>query len=151
MNSIKFKTQPLTKYNLLFYFILAGIMILNACKPDEERPLNPNGDSELAVLMRDMYEEALQAKKALEKGKKPVLKLDHKAILTAEATKPEEVSTPEYKAYARAYMFSIRQLQTNMYGDPWKAYDKMVGTCTACHQMSCPGPLERIKKLKRTE
>lgn len=141
----------MTKQHLLFYLILSGILILNACKSDEEPPLNPNGDTELALLMRAMFEEGMDIKADIEAGNHPEIKLDHEKILTAEATQPEEAASPEFKSLADKYLYSVRQLGARNNIDAGKKYDDMVQACMDCHRSMCPGPLARIKKLKRPE
>ncbi len=139
------------KQLLLFYIILAGLLAFNACKSDEEPPLNPNGDTELALLMRAMFEEGMDIKADIEAGKHPEIKLDHEKILTAEATQPEEAASPEFKSLADKYLYSVRQLGAKNNMDAGKKFDDMVQACMDCHRSMCPGPLARIKKLKRPE
>ena len=109
---------------------------------------NPNGDSELALLMRDMYEEALYVKQQVELGKPANIKLDHEKILTAHATEPEKAASPEYKAFAGVYLQTIEALKKANAEDLPDMYANLVASCSTCHEALCPGPLAKIAKLK---
>ena len=63
---------------------LAGIMLtmVTSCA-DKPKSLNPNGDSELALLMRAMHEEGMVTKQQLLKGEQPQLKVDYHKLFTA--------------------------------------------------------------------
>ena len=137
---------------LLLLFVL-GI----SCSEDKEeritddsqiqKPLNPNGDSELALLMRAMEEEAKQIKEQIANDYPITINLEHEKILTAEATEPDKAASDEYKAYATAYLAAIKGLKTASKAQQLDAYEHLVGNCTTCHQALCPGPLVRIEKL----
>lgn len=108
---------------------------------------NPNGDSELALLMRDMFEEALYVKQQVEAGKSAEIQIDHEKILTAHATEPEKAASDEYKAFAQTYLMTIENLRKANAEELPELYDNLVASCSACHQALCPGPLARIKQL----
>ena len=108
---------------------------------------NPNGDSELALLMRDMFEEALYVKQQVELGKPANIKLDHEKILTAHATEPEKAASAEYKAFAGVYLQTIKALKKANAEDLPDMYENLVASCTTCHQALCPGPMAKIEKL----
>jgi hypothetical protein len=110
-------------------------------------PINPNGDSELALLMRAMYEEADRMKKAIERGEQPKITLDYDKILTAEATEPEKAASPTYKVHAQSYLQTLKALETAELAEAKVLFDKMVDSCMGCHTALCPGPKTRIKKL----
>ena len=106
--------------------------------------VNPNGSSELAVLMNDLYKEAELAKQKIALGEKPKLKADAKKILTAAATEPEKVASPEYKAFAGSYIESVKLLKKSSSAEHFKL---MATACMNCHKALCPGPTKRIRKL----
>ena len=133
---------------LLFILLCAKcIFSLFSCQDNKIKPLNPNGDTELAILMRDMYDEAEKIKNDIAAGKEVKFNLKHHEILTAESTMPEKAASPEYKSYAEIYLNAIEQMK-NKPEDPEAAFQNMVASCTACHQSLCPGPLVKIKKLR---
>lgn len=108
---------------------------------------NPNGDSELALLMRDMFEEAKRLKEQVANGETLTLKLDHQKILTAHATEPDKAASEEYKAFAQTYLQVVEQIKNSDKENASLAYENLVKNCTSCHEALCPGPLVRIKKL----
>jgi len=110
--------------------------------------INPNGDSELALLMRDMYNEAERLKTQVENGEEVSISLDHERILTAHATEPDKAASPEYKAFAKSYLQSLESLQAANASQLQSQFDNVVANCMACHQSLCPGPMVRIKKLQ---
>ena len=113
-----------------------------------QQPINPNGDTELALLMRAMFEEAQAIKTQIDNGEPITIHLEHEKILTAEATEPEKASSPEYKAFAGSYLQSIQELQAADSNELSSAYNTMVVNCMTCHKSLCPGPMVKIKKLQ---
>ena len=109
---------------------------------------NPNGDSELALLMRAMYEEALYLRQQIELGEPFKVTVDHEKMLTAQATEPEKAASPEYKAFANVYIQTMKVFKTAPKEDLPDLYNNLVASCTSCHQAMCPGPLVKIEKLK---
>ncbi len=109
--------------------------------------INPNGDSELALLMRAMFDDSMQMKKSIEAGKKPVSQINYEELFTAEATVPEKMSTAEYKAFAKVHFAKMAELSKANSEEAPKMYTQMVESCMGCHHSFCPGPIVRIKKL----
>lgn len=140
-----------------FFFLLALMVAYGACNTQEKscasgssipkKIINPNGDSELALLMRAMYDEADKMKQQLAKGDAVSLSIDHDKILTAHATEPEKAGSEMYKAFAANYLQSIERLKTGPNEQIPGLYTQMVQQCKNCHQELCPGPLVRIQKL----
>jgi hypothetical protein len=141
----------------LILFTVFIFPIMTGCNKQEKKeaevvekvqPLNPNGDSELAILMRQMADEAEMIKAQIENGEKPTIRVDHDIIMTAEATEPKKKERPEYKAFAEAHIQSMELLADADTSKMLTLYDNMVNNCINCHKELCPGPLVRIKKLK---
>ena len=109
---------------------------------------NPNGDSELALLMRDLFDSHMDMRKALMQGEKPDLPEYLANIHTAEATEPEKAASAAYKSMGDAYLIAARQYQDASIAEAPEAYTLMVNQCLNCHQSMCPGPMSKIKKLK---
>ena len=132
--------------------ILFLVLMLSACQNESSEyipswSVNPNGDSELALLMRDMFDEGMALKQQIKDGKKPKLISSFETIHTAQATEPEKAASPEYKAYADSYLASLNALKAASLDDTQEAYNGMVQSCMACHSALCPGPKVKIKKL----
>lgn len=109
---------------------------------------NPNGDSELALLMREMYLEAAQIKKQVKRGEAVQVKLDHGKILSAHATEPEKAQSKAFKDFAKMYLANLDQLQKADAENVEMVFQSLVESCMSCHQEFCPGPMMRIGKLR---
>lgn len=112
------------------------------------QPRNPNGDSELALFMREMHEESERLKKRLSEGKKLDPRLDYHRLLTSEATEPEKAASENYKAFALSYISIMDQMKNKEGIHSEETYKAMVTSCENCHNSFCPGPLVLIDKLK---
>ena len=134
------------------FFLVVGLS-LHACGSSEtqNKPLNPNGDSELALLMREMYDDGQRIKQEIKNGNKPAILKKFKEIHTADATEPEKVATDAYRMYADAYLNSLALLEAAGPDDVESSYHAMVQSCITCHRELCPGPIVRIKKLMIAE
>lgn len=144
-------------YFLPFLFIIISLFIscdeTNQDSSKEKaatvtKSLNPNGNSELAMLMRGMYEEAERVKEQIKKGEEPTLQIDHGKILTAHATEPEKANSKEFKDFAKMYLSNLDQLQKANKDNVEMVFQSLVESCMSCHQQLCPGPMVRIKKLR---
>ena len=125
---------------LIAYFFLA-------CNSGNSTPLNPNGDSELALLMREMESNALEMKKFVETGRVPSGKYDHKTLFTATPTEEGKTALPEYKTMAQSYLEAMSMLQSANKDNAVEHYTNLVDMCLSCHKSMCPGPVVRIEKL----
>ena len=135
---------------LVLYAIGIACSDEQSCSSDTsttQQPLNPNGDSELALLMRAMFDEAEHIKQQIAKDEPITISLQHENILTAEATEPEKAASDQYKAFATAYLEAMKNLKAASPAHQIDAYKQVVGNCMSCHQALCPGPIVRIKKL----
>ena len=137
-------------------FILSALLFLGSCQKVKNvdaantstvSVINPNGDSELALLMREMYDHGMKMKKALKNGEAAVAERDFAEILTAAATEPDKAASSEFKAFGQSYIEILRQLESATPEDSRQLYDAMVDNCMACHTTFCPGPKMRIKHL----
>lgn len=131
--------------------LICAVMAIWSCTEAEQqekvKPLNPNGDSELALLMRSMFDEGVKMKEQVLKGEQPSTDIDFEKILTADPTDPEQIDNDLYRAFGQAYINSMKAL-IEQDGEGLKdRYSTMVGTCVGCHNSLCPGPLVRINKL----
>lgn len=109
--------------------------------------VNPNGDSELALLMRAMFDDGMRIKQQIKEGKTPQIAHTFEDIYTAQATEPEKVATKEYKLYADAYRNMLDQLKNAKAQEIPILYEGLVESCMNCHRAMCPGPMRRIKHM----
>ena len=112
------------------------------------KSINPNGDSELALLMREMFEEAERVKQQIANKEPITFTIDYEKVLTAHATEPEKAASATYKAFANSYLQNMQALQTANPSEVGPLYTRMVDNCMNCHQALCPGPMVKIKKLE---
>lgn len=130
-----------------------GILLLTDCTHQECATetktgiVNPNGDSELALLMRALFEDGMAVRAAVLDGQKPVFSYSPEEILTAHATEPEKAASPEYKAFSEVYIHAARALEAAGPEDRPVMYQSMIQACMTCHQALCPGPMRKIERL----
>ncbi len=106
---------------------------------------NPNGDSELAVLMRAFVDDLRDVRTKLDAAQ-PVGPLypTHRKMRCAWPTRPEE-RNQDYDTRAQGYLAAVRAFDA----EPGKAtYNTIVEGCIHCHAHSCGGPLDFIDGMK---
>tara|TARA_B110000967_G_C18491618_1_gene367067 strand:+ start:147 stop:551 length:405 start_codon:yes stop_codon:yes gene_type:complete len=108
---------------------------------------NPNGDSELALLMRDMFDDGMRMKGQIENGDKLEVVGKFDKIHTAQATEPEKAASEKYTRYSYVYLDILEQLKVSSEEDTRILFQGLVESCMNCHRAMCPGPMVRIKKL----
>jgi len=90
------------KLNILTYSLVILITATSCTEKNKEQTtsenkiqqsVNPNGDSELAILMREMFDEAESIKQQIANGRPVKLNIDHEKMLTAHATEPEKTTS----------------------------------------------------------
>lgn len=134
--------------SLLFILLVAMLHFsASSCSNTDAKPLNPNGDSELALLMREMHDDGMRTKKQLLEGKTPSIQVKYEKLTTAKATEPEKAASPEYAAYATVYETAVKNFLERRGNDQVESYTRMVDACMQCHQQLCPGPMVKIKKM----
>ena len=142
-----------------FLFLLFTVIVFQACqetpkkvleieKNTASRPLNPNGDSELALLMREMFTDVERIKEQVQNGEAVTVEVDHEKILSAHSTEPAKAASAEFKTWGTAYLAGIETLKKSSPENAEVAYTSLISSCLNCHQSFCPGPIVRIKKLQ---
>lgn len=147
---------------IILKIIIATLVtvLLFSCSPEnkeasskQEKTIvtNPNGDSELALAMRLIFDQTNDIKVGLKKGELELpenyirnLKKFHTAIPT-----DPEVKIEEFFAFVNAIDLAANQLKekTNL-DDQKEQYSRVINACIQCHKSFCPGPIRRINKLK---
>lgn len=106
---------------------------------------NPNGDSELAVLMRRFVDDLRDARSLLEAGQPlPRLHPVHRTMRCAWPTRPEERNA-RFDAMAQTYLAAVRAFDAEPNRDH---YNGLVAGCIACHSQACGGPLDFLAGMK---
>lgn len=139
-------------------FLLLSSLFFAACsespkqatKETQEKtitnPINPNGDSELALLMREMEAHWKVTKQHIQEGKDIPALPSFGSLLTATPT-DESMKNETFDGFAKAYLTKIQNLGKADAAHKKEAYNEVVNACVYCHDFSCGGPIPRIKKL----
>ena len=116
----------------------------------EVSPVNPNGDSELALLMRNLSYETDSLKQLILNDAGNVSDEfinELERVHTATPTDPT-VKTEEFKAYNELLVNQAKALQEATDNEAkTEQFNLLVNRCVDCNQSFCPGPIKRIKKL----
>ena len=137
-------------YKALFQILFFSLIIAcsNSKKECEEQPINPNGESELALLMRELHNNTLDIKKNLFLNYSTSLtdefKYNYQAIKTSNPTESNLRDDGIYNGYADLYINSVDKFLNNK---SQKNYNSMVTNCIQCHQHFCLGAINKINKL----
>ncbi len=103
--------------------------------------------SELAQLMRNMYDSNMEMKKQIMEGKLPEsFPEDFAKIHSAVATDPT-VKTDAFHGMADYFVENMKAIEEADSTQIISSFNNMVNTCVSCHQMYCKGPIPKIKKL----
>lgn len=131
-------------------FVLGLILLLSNCSDSKGKSgvsrFTMREDSELTLLMRDMYNYYDSLKMNIETGEIPENIREFHEVHSAISTEPAKAQSELYQAMATVYKESADRLNDNK-GDLPKYFNLMVDNCMNCHQQMCPGPMVRIKKL----
>ena len=114
--------------------------------------INPNGDSELAVLMRQMRDGLRGARDHLlrDEAPPPMLAI-HSKIRCSWPTDPH-VRNSKFDEMAISYLLAIEDLERETeIEDKKMAYGRALNSCVTCHQNTCPGPIAAIRALELPE
>ena len=109
--------------------------------------VNPNGASELSILIREMQKYTNQAKADLKSGKAPAAyPISFDKVHTAKIS--EGMSKSDYyKPFSDLYIMSVKNYASSTPENRVETYNNMVSACLACHSQHCPGPVPVIRKM----
>jgi len=102
--------------------------------------------SELALLMRNMYDNMKLVGEHLEKGETipDSLLTGYETITTATATNPDEIG-PKFHGFAKGWLTEVETMKNE---PTLTNYNNIMNACVHCHNAYCPGPIPKIKRLK---
>jgi hypothetical protein len=131
-------------------FLYISFLMVISCRHESKKscnaPLNPNGDSELALLMRKMMTSLENEKTNVVDGKFPgEFPADFMRIKTATPSDSKALGG-NFNAFADQYISSLREYY-NSKTDFKLHYNNLVRSCINCHNDECPGPVKHIEKL----
>jgi hypothetical protein len=128
----------------LFAAVALSVVALSFTAPTANTSV---GDSELTLLMRQMYDDTALMKVAVKKRQKPVPGVQHDQLLSAVATEGKQTKSPAYQAMGQAYLKALNELLTAAPNEAKDRYKNLIDSCMSCHTTFCPGPKMRIEKL----
>ena len=109
-----------------------------------ETSYNPNGASELSVLMREMLDAMKERREVLMAGGVPKPFPDYTKMKCSWPTVPSDRSA-KYDAMADNMLGAIEGFNKDTTKSD--AYQEIVRACVSCHQNTCPGPIRAIRPL----
>ncbi|MFM7016513.1 MAG: hypothetical protein ACKOX3_09320 [Bacteroidota bacterium] len=109
--------------------------------------INPNGSSELSLIMRKMATHLEKNRDALKAGKS-MIPAPHEIdqLISAQKTDPS-LDTTIFNAYARIYQQRIKEMAAAPDSLKIMSHNNLVSTCRDCHGNFCPGPMKVINQL----
>jgi len=131
----------------IIYFIpLILVLSCNTKESSEKKVIiDPNPTSEMAQLMRDMTNELASIRERLINEEDLDQNLLNFALIHEQEVTDPSFQKPHIQPMSEAYAYAVETFNEN----PTKSnYTAIVNNCLSCHQLSCPGPVVRIKKLK---
>lgn len=110
---------------------------------------NPNKDSELTLLMRQVYEDADSIKATIKAGTGNVTEEFIEELEYVHKATPSDpkLSNPTFTAFNEMIIAEAKTLQTTA-DNKEEGFNRLVNRCIDCHKTFCPGPIPRIKKLR---
>src|SRR3972149_2737102 len=116
----------LSKIKCCIFAVLSACLMLSLGCGQAAKPLNPNGDSELAVLMRAMHDSAVRINTMINQGTKPSVYPDaFIKIYTAKPTVPLK-DKAGFDIYATDYLNSLKYLKESTPEDFNSNYNSML-------------------------
>lgn len=108
-------------------------------------PRNPNGDSELSALMRRFIDDLYAARAAAEAGRTVApMYPTHRRMRCAWFTKPGDRNAL-FDGMAQGYLASVQAFDAT---PSQRTYNAIIDSCTACHSVTCGGPLDYIDGMR---
>lgn len=114
---------------------------------DTKPSLNPNGDSELAIVMRTMMESCKKMKSEIENNT-PLSPYPEsiKTITTATPTDGMIDDRNVFNGFANFHLTSLDSMYLPEINKTVQ-FNHLVKSCVDCHENYCHGPIPAIKKL----
>lgn len=124
-------------------------MVIDSSNTDFKAVVNPNGTSELAQLMEDMFVLSLSWKERVQKGedlgKYPVA---FDKLKTATPTNDNQKDPVSFDPFADDFIRRTQEMLNAPKEEQLHKYTLYVEGCSNCHSSMCSGVLKRIKLLK---
>ena len=105
----------------------------------------PNQTSEMAQLMRDMTNQLENIQNKIIRNESLENKQLNFALIHQQKTTDPAFIKPHIQPMSEAFNYSVEEFNNK---PNKKNYLAIINNCLSCHQLSCPGPIMKIKKLK---
>ncbi len=150
-----FINNKLLKKIFLLFIIITIFGCSSTTKECENIQINPNGESELALVMRALYTNTLDIKKELFTNTDTTItnlnsinleefKINYNSLHTSKPTDLNLRIDGKYKRFADTYINSSKNFINN---SSKENYNSMVNNCIQCHEQFCLGAIKKIQKL----
>ncbi|HTF04162.1 MAG TPA: hypothetical protein VK826_09050 [Bacteroidia bacterium] len=142
-----------------FFVALLGALLVIACSDNEGttentdsancavKPVNPNGDSELSILMREMAVWTDSCKAAVMYNRTIPAKPEKLNTLHTAKRTDENINESVYASMATLYQSKVTAFESANEVNDVELFNGMVDACVSCHNNFCQGPLVRINKM----
>ena len=107
--------------------------------------INPNGASELAVLMRTFVDDWKAARVKLGADAGVAALLPNQRKLRCSWPTAADDRNPTFDGFALSYLGRVKAFDAR---PTRETYEGVLDGCKACHEVSCGGPLEVIEGLR---
>jgi hypothetical protein len=109
--------------------------------------INPNGASELSVLMRKMVDDLREIRQGILNGAPPAqYPADHHRMRCTWPTDPD-VRNPLFDGMAKSYLVAYDRLKVTKDSHAAR-YEAVLDGCVGCHSNTCQGPIPLIESLR---
>jgi hypothetical protein len=114
----------------------------------EKAVVNPNGDSELSLLMRSMTDFMEKSKGNLEKGL-DIQDCPEEFVRLSTAKETEGIirDRNHFNAYSDQWLSDLEKMCSSKGQEQVQAYEQLRVSCLNCHQSYCQGPIPKIQRL----
>lgn len=134
-----------------FIFAVVVLLVFSCGEEKKAEITNPNGMSEMSLIMEDWYNQLAEYSKSLKAGDqiKTFVPLDEKNIYTAEVSKEKDnVHGEQFNAFTESFFYNYNNIgKGKNYAEQVEAFNLSVTACINCHEQHCQGPIVRIRKL----
>jgi len=141
----------------IFFLVVLGCICTGSCNSGNDNkqaevektecaPLNPNGDSELAILMREMTLHAEKNAAALREGRE-LIPYEGQFDSIFNAKRSMKVDDKFFQGMATAYLGNLKKLYSAPASERIALHNNVVSSCQDCHAQTCRGPLKRIDRM----
>ena len=147
--SLKATTFRAMKTRTLLVLLVFALAACAETAPEVDPRRDPNGVSELALLMREMTLDMERVRTRVLAGEQAACEAGIDRLFSATATEPEKAASEAFSAFGASYLHVVSTLENTPDSLQGPVYDQVIQACANCHQTMCPGPLVRIEQLRR--